>query len=64
MWQQVGNEFITLLNSLYTGNVSNVKLLESREISIEKLGNGDNVLFEENYLKNPYNFTKLKTLQQ
>lgn len=51
MWQQVGNEFITLLNSLYTGNVSNVKLLESREISIEKLGNGDNVLLKKTILK-------------
>lgn len=51
MWQQVGNEFITLLNSLYTGNVSNVKLLESREVSIEKLGNGDNVLLKKTILK-------------
>lgn len=51
MWQQVGNEFIALLNSLYTGNVSNVKLLESREISIEKLGNGDNVLLKKTILK-------------
>lgn len=51
MWQQVGNEFIALLNSLYTGNVSNVKLLESREVSIEKLGNGDNVLLKKTILK-------------
>ena len=51
MRQDGDNEFITLLNSVRIDNISDVdvKLLQSREVSIENLGNDVNVLFPEWY---------------
>ena len=64
--QDGDNEFITLLNSVRIDNTSDVdvKLLQSREVSIENLGNDVNVLFAENGTKNQYNCMKLETLKQ
>ena len=65
MRQQSGKEFITLLNSLYIGNLSDdhARMLQSRQISIETLSNDVNVLFAENDPKDQHNCAKLETLQ-
>ena len=66
MRQDGDNEFITLLNSVRIDNISDadVKLLQSREVSIENLGNDVNVLFPENVTKNQYNCMRPETLKE
>ena len=65
MRQQGGKEFLTLLNSLRIGNLSDdhARMLQSRQISIETLSNDVNVLSAESDPKDQHNCAKLETLQ-
>ena len=66
MRQLEDTEFIALLNSVCIGNISDahVKFIQSREVSIQNLGNNVNLLFAKYgklyYPKDEYNCMKLK----